>query len=60
MKKLAMCHPESLLGEGTLECGSASYRRLIGFQGGSFAAALHDGLRIFLVSGRRKRHERLR
>jgi len=34
----------SLLGsaEGTLECGSASYRRSLDFQGGSFAAALHD------------------
>jgi len=43
---------ENASAEGTLECGSVSYRRSLEFQGGSFAAALHDGLRIFMLSGR--------
>jgi len=42
---------ENPCAEGTLECGSASYRRLLAFNGGSPAAALHDELRIFMVSG---------
>ena len=37
--------------EGALECGSASYRRSLELHGGSSAAALHDPLRIFMVSG---------
>jgi len=37
--------------EGIMECGSASYRPSLEFQGGSFAAALHDALRIFMISG---------
>jgi len=36
----------------SLECGSASYRRWLEFQGGSFAAALHDALNNFTVSER--------
>jgi len=42
---------ENACAEGTLECGSVSYRRSLEFQCGSFAAALHDGLRIFMLSG---------
>jgi len=32
-----------------MECSSSSYRTPLEFQGGSFAAALHDALRIFMV-----------
>jgi hypothetical protein len=48
--------------EGIMERGSASYRPSLEFQGGSFAAALHDALRIFMVSGRQSAngHRRLR
>ena len=41
---------ENACAEGALECGSASYRRSLEFQGGSFAAALHDSSRILMVS----------
>jgi len=52
---------ENACAEGTLECGSVSYRRSLEFHGGSFAAALHDGLRILMVSGcpSADEHERL-
>jgi len=43
--ELGVRHPGR--SEGTVECGSASYRRLLAFQGGSSAATLHDPLRIF-------------
>jgi len=42
---------ENACAEGTLECGSGSYRRSFVFHGGSFAAALHDPLGILMVSG---------
>jgi hypothetical protein len=36
---------EKACAEGTLACGSASYRRSLEFQGGSFDAVLHDPMR---------------
>jgi hypothetical protein len=50
------CH-ENACAEGTLECGSASYRLWFGIQGGSFAAALQGASRIFMRSGEPKDHE---
>jgi hypothetical protein len=43
---------ENPYAEGVLECGSVSYRRSLEFHGGSFAAALHGALEIFIVPGR--------
>ena len=49
------CH-ENACAEGTLECGSASYRLRLGIQGGSFAAALQGASRIFMRNGEPKDH----
>jgi hypothetical protein len=50
------CH-ENACAEGTVECGSASYRLWLRIQGGSFAAALQGASRIFMRSGEPKDHE---
>ena len=49
------CH-ENASAEGTLACGSVSYRLWLSVQGGSLAAALQGASRIFMPSSEPKDH----
>jgi hypothetical protein len=54
--QILRCH-ENGCAEGTLECGTVSYRLLLGLQGGSFAASLQGASRIFMRCGAPQAHK---